>query len=52
MKLTKSIVRKWKADAQASLAEGTTIPEFYEGRISVYDYLLSGWLDIEEGEAE
>lgn len=49
MELTKSLLRAMKATAEERMAEGTEIPDWYEGRISVYDFLLNNF-DIPEGD--
>lgn len=49
MELTKSMLRNMRAIAQERMAEGTSIPDWYEGRISVYDFLLNNF-DLPEGD--
>ena len=49
MTLTKSIVRKWMMDSELAVTEGSLIPEWHEGRISVYEFLLTRF-DLPEGE--
>ena len=48
MELTKNIIRRWKADSEESVRNGSAISEWFEGRISVYDFLLT--MDIPEGD--
>jgi hypothetical protein len=48
MELTKSIVRQWKADSEWSIRDGSVISDWHEGRISICDFLLSGF-DLPEG---
>jgi hypothetical protein len=47
MELTKNVVRQWIQNSESALAEGTSIPEWHEGRLSVYEFLLT--FDLPEG---
>jgi len=47
MELNKAIIRQWLKTSQEALAEGTAIADWHEGRISVYEFLLT--FDLPEG---
>ena len=48
MELTKKIIRQWKTDSEWNIRNGSVIADWHEGRISVYDFLLT--MDIPEGD--